>query len=53
MNRTGATTSISVFWYGRAGDMPPVIPKAFACLAGELGADIETDYHTEAAITAA
>lgn len=48
MGRMGAKASFSVFWYGRANDAPPEIPGEFARLASELGADIETDYHTEA-----
>lgn len=45
IGRTGARASFSIFWYGRAGDAPPAIPGEIACLASELGADIETDYH--------
>ena len=48
MGRMGAKASFSVFWYGRANDAPPEIPGEFARLTSELGADIETDYHTDA-----
>ena len=47
MGRTGAKAVFSIYWYGRVGDKPPDIPGEFARLASELGAEIETDYHTE------